>query len=174
MAEEERCECSHTCYANKHETCKYKKGNKTRNTEPDFSSEMVEVTGIPVIKVMSDPAKPHNTTIAQRRTNPHERTYLAIHRTSSGISSAYSRHFLNLNRGTYVESPSKHRSQTTKRGKHGRSTCQPHHLRRKLQRIVPPQRAQYQRRTVFAWGLPEQNRTKANSFQTETARRTRL
>ena len=92
---------------------------------------MVEVTGIPVIKVMRDPAKPHNTTITQRRTNLHERTRLAIHQTSCGISSACSRHFLNLNRGTYVESQRKPRSPTTKWSKHGRSTCQPHNLRTK-------------------------------------------
>lgn len=76
--------------------------NARTKTEPDFSSEMLEVTGSPVIKVMSDPAKPHNKNTAELTARPHELTCLAIHQMSCEISSALSQQLPNLNRSTQL------------------------------------------------------------------------
>ena len=121
--------------------------NARTNTEPDFSSEMLEDTGSPVIKVMSDPAKPQNKNTAELTARPHELTCLAIHQMSCEISSALSQQLPNLNRSTQFSN----RSNETNR-QHGagakrytpakRITCRKR-LPNRPHTMELPQRAQY-------------------------------
>ena len=47
---------------------RFRSQEKKQDAEPDFSSEMVDVTGNPVIKVMRDPAKPIATAATHKCT----------------------------------------------------------------------------------------------------------